>query len=293
MEIMMIKAKALLLASVSVFLLAGCSTNSVEQARVTGTPGKTFETVVDATPVKKDFSGYLEKNYKALALFEADKMEDWGSAENYADKSLAAGQGVEVAPELVASYDIPVEYLAEITSAEGQMYDLMDKGVNDFYPADTASMQAHFDCWLEQQEENIQPEHIRYCKEKFTEAVGMLYSGMEPAAGEASSIFETIYFMFDSTQLKDGEDTKVNALGMSLQEGGMITISGFTDTSGTEEYNKTLSRHRAETLKNTLIKKFDLLPSQIEIEAKGQFDLEVPTADEVYEPQNRRAIIRR
>src|ERR1700754_4012039 len=65
-----------------------------------------------------------------------------------------------------------------------------------------------------------------------------------------------------------------------------LTVTGHTDTVGSDAYNMRLSRRRAESVVAQLEK--DGIPShEIEIVAKGKRDLLVPTADGVREPQNR------
>jgi outer membrane protein OmpA-like peptidoglycan-associated protein len=79
---------------------------------------------------------------------------------------------------------------------------------------------------------------------------------------------------------KNAETTKVTQL----------TVTGHTDTVGSDAYNMRLSRRRAESVAAQLEK--DGIPSsEIEIVAKGKRDLLVPTADGVREPQNRRVQI--
>ncbi len=69
-----------------------------------------------------------------------------------------------------------------------------------------------------------------------------------------------------------------------------LTVTGHTDTVGSDAYNMRLSRRRAESVAAQLEK--DGIPSsEIEIVAKGKRDLLVPTKDGVKEPQNRRVQI--
>jgi outer membrane protein OmpA-like peptidoglycan-associated protein len=69
-----------------------------------------------------------------------------------------------------------------------------------------------------------------------------------------------------------------------------LTVSGHTDTVGSDAYNMRLSRRRAETVAAELEKQ-GIPSSDIEVVAKGKRDLLVPTADGVREPQNRRVQI--
>jgi outer membrane protein OmpA-like peptidoglycan-associated protein len=69
-----------------------------------------------------------------------------------------------------------------------------------------------------------------------------------------------------------------------------ITVTGHTDTVGSDAYNMRLSRRRAESVAAELEKR-GVASSEIEIVAKGKRDLLVPTGDGVREPQNRRVQI--
>jgi len=69
-----------------------------------------------------------------------------------------------------------------------------------------------------------------------------------------------------------------------------LTVTGHTDTVGSDAYNMRLSRRRAESVAARL-EQDGIASSEIEIVAKGKRDLLVPTADGVREPQNRRVQI--
>jgi outer membrane protein OmpA-like peptidoglycan-associated protein len=69
-----------------------------------------------------------------------------------------------------------------------------------------------------------------------------------------------------------------------------LTVTGHTDTVGSDAYNMRLSRRRAESVAAELEKQ-GIPSSEIEIVAKGKHDLLVPTGDGVREPQNRRVQI--
>jgi len=69
-----------------------------------------------------------------------------------------------------------------------------------------------------------------------------------------------------------------------------ISVSGYTDTSGTPVYNQGLSERRAKSVAAQLVT--DGVPmSEIEIHAYGETHLLVPTGPGVREPQNRRVEI--
>ena len=69
-----------------------------------------------------------------------------------------------------------------------------------------------------------------------------------------------------------------------------LSVTGHTDTVGSDAYNMRLSRRRAESVA-TELEKQGIPASEIAIFAKGKHDLLIPTADGVKEPQNRRVQI--
>src|SRR6185312_11344525 len=101
-----------------------------------------------------------------------------------------------------------------------------------------------------------------------------------------------VFFDFNKSDLtpqaKDIVDTA--AKNASATKVTQLTVTGHTDTVGSDAYNMRLSRRRAESVAAQLEK--DGIPSsEIQIVAKGKRDLLVPTADGVREPQNRRVQI--
>ncbi len=69
-----------------------------------------------------------------------------------------------------------------------------------------------------------------------------------------------------------------------------ITVSGYTDTSGTPVYNQGLSERRAKAVAAQLVTD-GVAAGEIEIHAYGETHLLVPTGLGVREPQNRRVEI--
>jgi len=63
------------------------------------------------------------------------------------------------------------------------------------------------------------------------------------------------YFDYDSSQLKPGAYAELKRISDVLNKYPQTTIEvgGHTDTTGSEEYNQTLSEKRAEAVKNELI----------------------------------------
>jgi OOP family OmpA-OmpF porin len=101
-----------------------------------------------------------------------------------------------------------------------------------------------------------------------------------------------VFFDFNKSDLtpQATEIVDTAARNASAAKVTRLTVTGHTDTVGSDAYNMRLSRRRAESVAAQLEK--DGIPSsEIEIVAKGKRDLLVPTGDGVREPQNRRVQI--
>jgi len=115
-----------------------------------------------------------------------------------------------------------------------------------------------------------------------------------PAVAPAPAVAHSymVFFDFDKSDLTSDATAIVdqaarNAAPAKVTE---ITVTGHTDTVGSDAYNMRLSKRRAESVSAQLQK--DGIPaSEIAIVAMGKRDLLVPTKDGVREPQNRRVTI--
>ena len=115
-----------------------------------------------------------------------------------------------------------------------------------------------------------------------------------PAPAPAPSIAHSymVFFDFNKSDLTPQAMAIVDqaAKNAAPAKATEITVTGHTDTVGSDAYNMRLSRRRAESVAAELEKQ-GIASSEIEIVAKGKHDLLVPTGDGVREPQNRRVTI--
>ncbi len=111
-----------------------------------------------------------------------------------------------------------------------------------------------------------------------------------PAPAEARSYL--VFFDWDKATLTDRarqiiKDAAENSTRVQYTR---IEVNGYTDTSGTHQYNQGLSIRRARAVQAELIK--DGVPQNaIAIQGFGDTNLLVPTGPGVREPQNRRVEI--
>jgi outer membrane protein OmpA-like peptidoglycan-associated protein len=101
-----------------------------------------------------------------------------------------------------------------------------------------------------------------------------------------------VFFDWDKSDLTP-RATQIIAQAASDSKTNSVTtidVSGYTDTSGTPDYNQGLSERRASSVAAQLVT--DGVPqSEIETHAYGETHLLVPTGPGVREPQNRRVEI--
>jgi outer membrane immunogenic protein len=100
-----------------------------------------------------------------------------------------------------------------------------------------------------------------------------------------------VFFEFDKSSLTADGRRVVDAAAAAFKSGKSgVAIAGYTDLSGTQQYNLALSKRRADTVKQALVR--DGVPAAaIDEKWFGKQNPRVPTADGVREPQNRRVEI--
>ena len=117
-----------------------------------------------------------------------------------------------------------------------------------------------------------------------------------PISAAATSLRQwLVYFEFDSTAYAGEPGTPqrfIREFADFARETNVsrIVVVGHTDRAGTEPYNTELSLRRAETIAEEL-KRLGLEARLISVQAKGEAEPAVPTADGVPEQLNRRAEI--
>jgi outer membrane protein OmpA-like peptidoglycan-associated protein len=118
------------------------------------------------------------------------------------------------------------------------------------------------------------------------------YTAPPPQAAQPAPKSYLVFFDFNKSDLTSQATQIVDEAAGNAAPAKVtrLTVTGHTDTVGSDAYNMRLSRRRAESVAARLEK--DGIPSsEIEIVARGKRDLLVPTADGVREPQNRRVQI--
>jgi OOP family OmpA-OmpF porin len=237
------------------------------------------------------FTRALTQEYRDLSAFEADEMYDWPDAQHFARKGLLAAEGEVVQPEDLGNWDLPEERVDEMTAARAKLVGLLDAGARDRVPEAAARAQTRFDCWVEQQEENHQADHIAACRDQFFAALAELETAAPAPAQPAAVAPETyvVYFDFDKSNIKPEAAQILDRAIADAKAGGTpsISVTGHADRSGAEDYNLGLSLRRADSVREYLING-GVTAEQITVSGRGEAEPAVPTADGVKEPRNRR-----
>ncbi|MBP5858926.1 OmpA family protein [Marivibrio halodurans] len=275
----------------AVALLGACTTWDLEELQKT-------------EPTGSEFTRALAKEYQTFAEFEAYEMKDWIDQEYFAEKGLRAARGEVVPPEELSDWNLPEDRVNEMAEARSRLIAALNTGGRRNHPMEAAHAQAKFDCWVEQQEENHQPEDIEACQEEFEAALAKLQEVMEPEPEPEPEpkpepepqVMEPVTFMvffdFDSTALNDGAMAILELVEERLPayNDGFVDIVGHADTSGSTQYNMDLSMRRATTVRDALAGR-GISNGSMAIDAKGESDPMVATGDGVRSPQNRRVTI--
>ena len=268
----------------------------VSMAALTGCLGYDIENMRSAEGTGSAFTRALTEEYRQITLFEADEMYDWADASYYARKGLRAADGEVVEPEQTADWDLPADKVDELASARARLVSLLDANARQKVPQEAAHAQGRYDCWIEQQEENHQPDHIAACRDAFYASLAKLEEAMKPMPAPVVPAAQpepfVVFFAFDSSSLTPEAQTIIDRAVSAAQDAGMseFSVTGHADRAGSEEYNVGLSLRRANAVRAALEGR-GISSGNISLAGRGESEPAVPTADGVAEQANRRVVI--
>ena len=242
------------------------------------------------------FDNALSRDYLAMAKSEGAQW-DYKDTETFARRSIAAAQGKPTLPDEPRLREpfVPSDSVGELTQARQRLVAALDRNNRTARPDVAARAQVLYDCWLEQQAEDIQPDHIKACRDGFMTALAELEKPIQaPAPPKAAVVPDRyqVFFDWNKATLTAEARKVIGEAAQSYKTSGKATIvaTGHTDTSGSAAYNMRLSVRRAEAVKAELVR-LGVPAASITTIGRGQEDLLVPTKDGVREPQNRRVEI--
>ena len=113
-------------------------------------------------------------------------------------------------------------------------------------------------------------------------------------AGETDyEMGDRVLFATDSAQVSPRAYDLIASVAADARRNARarVEVQGFTDTSGTHDYNMTLSQARAERVADMLVR-HGVKPERILARGYGETHLAVRTGNGVKEARNRRVVIR-
>lgn len=118
------------------------------------------------------FDKLLQDGYASLAIMEHDEG-DWPDARHFIALTRAAAAGQRPAPDRIEDRDLPPETVADLTKARADLMEVYANAGIILAPTELAAAQIQFDCWMQEQEENIpdQADEVAACRAGFEKAL--------------------------------------------------------------------------------------------------------------------------
>ena len=279
--------KFIVLAGFAAVLVSGCA-SSIDTASVAG-----MQTTRDA------FKSALHKEYVSLATTEQEEG-DIDDTKFFINKAKDAGLGLDVLPQQLNERKIPSHAKGQLAKARTSLVTKLWNGAAELSPGAAARAQAMFDCWIQEQEEGDQSEHIRACRQAFQAAlfdtkarekmVKIMPKKTAPRAPMPAPF--VVYFGFDSADITDSEMTKIKQAyaDFRLRKPSKIIVAGHTDSAGNKKYNMRLSRYRAAEVSNRLME-LGVSRKNLKWSRYGEIAPVVDSGDNKRESKNRRVTI--
>jgi OOP family OmpA-OmpF porin len=274
------------LAGVAVALLAACGT-------INGDLVSDMENKGDA------FHGALRDGYVVLGRNEAAEY-DWIDSDYFYEKGIASANGELVLPDPIESRDLPEAHVGELTAARARLLTALDSSARQKIPSAAAKAQVMFDCWMQEQEENHQPDDIAACKSGFEAAMADIDAAMAPPPPAPTMaqpapppvVVDGLYLVFFDFD-DDRPNTESGAVILKILDDykidnpAKVNLTGHTDRAGSDAYNLKLSARRAENIRALLIDA-GVPADRIVVNFVGESQPLRPTDDGVREARNRR-----
>jgi outer membrane protein OmpA-like peptidoglycan-associated protein len=244
-----------------------------------------------------EFNQALHAGYVKLADMESAEG-DWTDWEYFLEmKALPAAMGNEVAPDAIASRDLPADKVELLTAALERLNNVFNLGGRQRAPQETAEAQLGFDCWMQEQEENFQPKDIEWCQKMFIKGIEAAEAKLKakPMAKamppKVDGIY-LVYFGFNSVALSNEAVATIAkaAEDYKAAKPSSISVEGHTDRSGSNAYNERLAQRRADAVAAALIR-MGVPATAIAEAAYGERQPVVLSGDGKKEEKNRRVQI--
>jgi OOP family OmpA-OmpF porin len=251
------------------------------------------------TPTGSPFTQELAAGYRGLSQEQASEY-DWTSAEVFAKKALRSANGEAVLPELPIDWynrmgdsSIQSAYL-ELMDVRAKLVTKLDGGARDSDAVRAARAQVAYDCWVEEASEPNSGDDLARCRNTVLAFLAPTMAAMQSAKSSevATPQVYLVFFAFDRSDISPVSVQVLDRLIEDFHRTGSARLDtqGYTDLSGSIEYNVKLSHRRADAVKRYLLA-HGVKESEIQTEWFGKTHPRVPTPDGVRNQENRRAEI--
>lgn len=307
----MILRVKLAVACLAAGLLSGCSMGlSIGEARNVVATGSPFSTGL--------YHGYLD-------LAEMEYSEgDYGDSDYFSRQAVKSAANNPPKPKDIRGRSIPTNHQGRAIASRARLMRVLEGGGRSRWPLESARAQVMFDCWMQEQEEGIQPGHIAACRNEFLTAINRLEAalgggritvtsdtppdptdvppdqvatveppeGTQEGSGTAAAKF-LVYFAFDRHDISPTARNTIREAAERAKKLGAkrIDLIGHADRSGEVPYNHDLSMERSKSVAE-VIKAAGLDSNIVSLSAMGENMPAVKTADGVRNFRNRRVEIR-
>ncbi len=259
------------------------------------------------------YEGYIGlRDHRVAALDQVD-------GEHFNHKARRAARRSSTMPDFVEDRRLTAEQAQEFQGAWRRMHDAFDRGGRSLAPADAATAQVSYDCWIEateggrsggDQEAGEEPDDAARCKAAFEHAMAaveraatlkltearrmaapMAAAPPPPPAPAAPKPF-IVFFGFASAEVTTAGTRVIDDAIAAAERLGIVdfTITGHADRAGPEDFNLELSLKRANAVRDVLVER-GVKSSGISVAGRGEAENAVATADGVREQANRRVEI--
>lgn len=254
----------------------------------------------------KNFTSALAARYASMAAEEKLELDAKDEA-HFANKAAQASQGLVVMPDAPDSRPIEsADHRAYAGSAYQRLATALNGDAPVKHPLVLADAQTNYDCFLQEAEEGYQLLHIQRCHVGFENAMATINRPAPKPATQVSppkpevkaeakaieNIKFTIYFGFDSAELTEEAQPVLQQAVAEFRRraDARIDVAGHADRAGSVEYNRALSKRRADAVRDALAAS-GVTAGRIDEAALGELVTDVETPDGVREPLNRRVEI--
>lgn len=275
------------------------------------------------------FYYYLAEGYTDLAQQE-DYEHHFNEQLVFENKAKQIREGIQVDPHQVAERKVPSWSIKELETARADFMLLLRGRAYQQLPYLLAQAQVMFDCWLEEQEENINEYDINICRKAFYSSFNQIKLELDSSQIKYKSPFNKnnfnnrdenlescyrskvcpdnnqyqmptivkpmsfiLYFNLDSDRLTQHSIQMLQKIKKKAQQikPKQISVKGHTDRAGKQLYNSDLSQRRVQSVINALVLS-GIDKSLINSGYYGENQPKIKTQDGMVKAENRRVEIR-